>query len=133
MWHLDQRINDRGVLVDLDLAHAAIEAADAEQHRLAERTHALTDGNVSATTQRDALLAGMYFLDLMGKTGKSAAQLVEYLYSKVGPHYYHRVDRHFPADQRAAILARLEQAKGTLLRYNNIMLEEDNVPIGQRR
>jgi alpha-D-glucose phosphate-specific phosphoglucomutase len=60
--------------------------------------------------ERDGILAGLYFLDLMAKTGKSAAQLVTYLYSKVGPHYYNRVDRHFPAEQRAAILARLEQA-----------------------
>ena len=27
LWHLDQRINDRGMAVDLDLAHAAIRAA----------------------------------------------------------------------------------------------------------
>ena len=30
-------------------------------------------------------------------------------------------------------LARLEQAKGTLLRYNNIMMEEDRGPLAARR
>ena len=31
LWHLDQRINDRGFAVDLDLARAAIEATDREK------------------------------------------------------------------------------------------------------
>jgi alpha-D-glucose phosphate-specific phosphoglucomutase len=42
--------------------------------------------------ERDGILAGLYFLDLMLKTGKSPSQLINYLHSKVGPHYYQRVD-----------------------------------------
>ena len=42
--------------------------------------------------ERDGILAGLYFLDLMLKTGKSPSQLIDYLHSKVGPHYYRRVD-----------------------------------------
>jgi DNA polymerase len=57
LWQLDQRINNEGVYVDLDLATAAIEAVDREQSSLAERTHEATDGVVSSATQRDALLA----------------------------------------------------------------------------
>ena len=34
LWHLDQRINDRGVAVDLPLARAAIDAVGREQKRL---------------------------------------------------------------------------------------------------
>lgn len=56
LWHLDQRINDRGVLMDADLAHAAIRAVERAQKGLAARTHELTDGAVQAATQRDALL-----------------------------------------------------------------------------
>lgn len=56
LWHLDQRINDRGFAVDLDLAHAAIRAIDDEQSRLAGATWAHTDGALNAATQRDALL-----------------------------------------------------------------------------
>ena len=56
LWHLDQRINDRGVLVDLDLATAAIRAVERTQKGLAQRTRELTDGAVQAATQRDALL-----------------------------------------------------------------------------
>lgn len=67
LWHLDQRINERGVLMDVDLAGAAITAVDAEQKKLAKRTQDLTDGAVQAATQRDALLrhlVGEYGIDL---------------------------------------------------------------------
>ena len=57
--------------------------------------------------ERDGILASLYFLDLMVKTGKTPSQLVEYLYSKVGPHYYNRADVKFPAEKRQAIVERL--------------------------
>ena len=56
LWHLDQAINDRGVLMDVELAHAAIRAVERAQKVLAARTHELTEGVVQAATQRDALL-----------------------------------------------------------------------------
>lgn len=56
LWHLDQKINDRGVMVDTDLAHAAIRAVERAQKVLAARTVELTAGVVQAATQRDALL-----------------------------------------------------------------------------
>lgn len=56
LWHLDQHINDRGVLMDVELAHAAIRAVERAQKVLAARTHELTEGAVQAATQRDALL-----------------------------------------------------------------------------
>ena len=61
-------------------------------------------GNVP---ERDGILAGLYFLDFMVRTGKSAAQLLEYLYSKVGPHYYQRLDVEFPEGSHRAIYNRL--------------------------
>jgi len=57
--------------------------------------------------ERDAILAGLYFLDFMAETGKTPSQLVEYLYSKVGPHYYDRRDFHISAAKRRAIVHRL--------------------------
>ena len=57
LWHLDQRINDRGVAIDLPLVHAAIATVEAEQKVLAARTAEMTDGQVQAATQRDAMLA----------------------------------------------------------------------------
>ncbi len=57
--------------------------------------------------ERDAILAGLYFLDLMLKTGKTPPELLDYLYSKVGPHYYQRIDVKFPEDEHQAINSRI--------------------------
>ncbi len=57
LWCLDQRINDRGIAIDLDLVEGAVKAVAQAQAHLAERAQRLTDGAVRATTQRDALLA----------------------------------------------------------------------------
>ena len=57
--------------------------------------------------ERDAILAGLYFLDLMIKTGKTPSQLLDYLYGKVGPHYYQRIDVKFPEDERQVINSRI--------------------------
>jgi len=56
LWHLDQKINDRGVCIDLDLVHCAIEAVDRAQKGLAKQTKEMTNGEVEAATQRDAML-----------------------------------------------------------------------------
>ena len=57
--------------------------------------------------ERDGVLACLYFLDLMIKTGKTPSQLIDYLYSKVGPHYYERIDVKYPQDQRQAMIERV--------------------------
>ncbi|GAF95827.1 unnamed protein product, partial [marine sediment metagenome] len=53
--------------------------------------------------ERDGILSGLFFLDLMVREQKSPSQLVDYLFSKVGPHYYERIDVEFPAGEREAI------------------------------
>lgn len=68
-WHLDQRMNKRGVAVDLLLAEKAVEATTRAKARLAARTKKLsklnpelleeTESALEATTQRDRLLAYM--------------------------------------------------------------------------
>ena len=60
--------------------------------------------------ERDAILAGLYFLDFMVKTKKTPSQLLDYLYSKVGPHYYDRRDFHISAAKRETILHRLSSS-----------------------
>jgi DNA polymerase len=57
LWHLDQRINDRGVAVDTDLAVAAIDAVATEQARLKADVFRETDSLVGNASQRDNLLA----------------------------------------------------------------------------
>lgn len=54
-------------------------------------------GNVP---ERDGILAGLYILDMMVKLGKKPTQLIDLLFSKVGPHYYDRVDRTFSGDRK---------------------------------
>ncbi len=60
--------------------------------------------------ERDALVSGLYFLDLMAKTGMTPSQLLEYLYSKVGPHYYDRTDIEFPEPERRQMAGRLKES-----------------------
>ena len=57
LWHLDQRINDRGVAIDRPLAKAAVRAVNLAQAKLAEQTVEMTGGQVQTATQRDAMLA----------------------------------------------------------------------------
>lgn len=56
LWILDQRINDRGVAVDVELARSAIRAFQRSTGALAARSGELTNGAVGALTQRDKLL-----------------------------------------------------------------------------
>lgn len=64
LWQLDQRINDRGVAIDLDLAQSAIRAFQRASGTLASRAAALTDGQVSSTTQRQRFID--YLRDVRG-------------------------------------------------------------------
>lgn len=64
LWHLDQTINDRGVYIDLDLAHGALAAVDDEQEVLRERTLHLTEGQVETATRVDKLL--LHILEAYG-------------------------------------------------------------------
>lgn len=60
--------------------------------------------------ERDGILAGLYFLDFLTRTGKTPSQLLDYLYSKVGPHYYDRLDLHVSMAKRQSILRRLSSS-----------------------
>lgn len=56
-WHLDQAINDRGFLVDVELVDAAIKAVDTEREVLSARTALLTGGVVESASQGAKLIA----------------------------------------------------------------------------
>ncbi len=57
LWHLDQKMNDRGIGCDVELAKSILDAAVKAQKRMADRTSEITEGDVEATTQRNRLLA----------------------------------------------------------------------------
>lgn len=69
-------------------------------------------GNVP---ERDGILANLYLLDMMVQTGKKPSELVDWLFSKVGPHYYDRIDSTIDPAQREAIRAQLDAAEPTKL------------------
>ncbi|MCA9950114.1 MAG: phosphoglucomutase/phosphomannomutase family protein [Anaerolineales bacterium] len=61
--------------------------------------------------ERDGILAGLYFLDMMVQTGKKPSELLDLLFEKVGPHYYDRIDSRFDAAQKPEILANVAAAR----------------------
>jgi phosphomannomutase len=60
---------------------------------------------------RDGILAGLYLLDMMVQTGKKPSQLIDWLFEKVGPHYYDRIDTAFETSRRAEVQARVLAAR----------------------
>ncbi|MCI0518925.1 MAG: phosphoglucomutase/phosphomannomutase family protein [Chloroflexi bacterium] len=71
-------------------------------------THAMIGGEESGgyafhghVPERDGILAGLYFLDMMVKKGKKPSELLDELFSKVGGHYYDRIDTRFEGDRQA--------------------------------
>lgn len=55
-------------------------------------------GNVP---ERDGILAGLYILDMMVRLDKKPSELLQLLFSKVGPHYYDRIDTRFTGDRES--------------------------------
>ena len=58
---------------------------------------------------RDGILCGLIMLDMMVKTGKSVRELIDWLFSIVGPHYYKRIDIKFKNSDREKILQKIER------------------------
>ncbi|HUH98070.1 MAG TPA: phosphoglucomutase/phosphomannomutase family protein [Anaerolineales bacterium] len=54
-------------------------------------------GNVP---ERDGILAGLYMLDFMARTGRKPTELLKMLFDQVGPHYYDRIDTPFSGDRK---------------------------------
>jgi DNA polymerase bacteriophage-type len=110
IWHLDQRINDRGVAVDLDLAGAAIEAVAREQKRLKREVHEATDGLVANVSQRDQLLAficaehGVELPDLKADTLRRRVE-----------------DPNLPEAVRLLLALRLEGTKTSTAKYKALL------------
>lgn len=105
-WHADQRANDRGFLVDLDLAHAAIRATDAEKARLKSETRELTAGEVGNISQRDQLLRFIleaYGVSLPDLKADTLRRRIE--------------DPELPAGVRLLLEIRLEASKASTAKY----------------
>jgi phosphomannomutase len=53
--------------------------------------------------ERDGILAGLYFLDMMVKLDRKPSELLDLLFSKVGAHYYDRIDTPFKGERKEKI------------------------------
>jgi len=53
--------------------------------------------------ERDGILAGLYFLDMMVKLNRKPSELLELLFSKVGAHHYDRIDTPFKGERQEKI------------------------------
>ncbi|MFT3896045.1 MAG: phosphoglucomutase/phosphomannomutase family protein [Anaerolineales bacterium] len=69
-------------------------------------------GNVP---ERDGILAGLYFLDFMVRTGKKPTELLTMLFDKLGGEYYYdRIDTPFSGERKAREALILKNAPQTL-------------------
>jgi len=110
LWHLDQRINDRGVAVDLDLARSAITAVDREQKRLKAEVTTQTDGLVTNASQRDNLLSFIcaeYGVDLPDLKADTLRRRVD--------------DVNLPEGVRLLLSLRLEATKTSTAKYKALV------------
>lgn len=110
LWYLDQRINDRGVRIDLDLAQAAVTTLEKEQARLAAETRDRTGGAVDAATQRDALLAhilAQYEVTLPDMKADTLERRIE--------------DQDLPEPVKDLLRIRLMSASNTGSKYNRLL------------
>jgi DNA polymerase len=110
LWHLDQRVNDRGVAVDVALAGAAIDAVAREQKRLKAQVTEETDGLVTNASQRDNLLAYIcaeYGVDLPDMKADTLKRRVE--------------DPNLPEGVRLLLSIRLEATKTSTAKYKALV------------
>ncbi len=65
--------------------------------------------------ERDGILAGLYFLDMMVKLGSKPSALVDKLFEKVGPHFYDRIDSPLPPGERSQYEKNIHNANPKLI------------------
>lgn len=110
LWHLDQRINDRGIAVDVELARCAIDAVAVEQKRLKAEVLEATDGLVASASKRDQLLAFIcaeYGVDLPDLRADTVRRRLE--------------DPDLPEGVKLLLALRLESSKTSTAKYKALV------------
>lgn len=110
MWQIDQRINNRGMAVDLELARAAVKAADKEKARLKAAVREATNGEVDGPSKRDQLLEHIlkeYGVDLPDMRADTLRRRVE--------------DPDLPDGVRLLLSLRLEATKTSTAKYQALI------------
>lgn len=110
LWQYDQTMNDRGLLVDVEMSAGAVWTVDWVRTQLGSQTAALTDGAVSAASQTAAFLA--YLNDEMGADlpNLRASTLQQVLDNP-----------DTPADLRNAVNLRIETGRNAAAKYKRLM------------
>jgi DNA polymerase len=107
LWQLDQRINDRGLPIDMALVDAAIDLVDAELQRLNAELQQITGGRVSAYSEVSAL--GGWLRERGVPAEALAAADVQELLGKP-----------LPPDARRALEIRAEAGKSSTAKYRKL-------------
>lgn len=119
LWCLDQRINDRGFMIDRKLAEQAVALVARVKKRSNKRIAAGTAGIVSSTDQRDLLLR--YLLEIEGfQTADLTADTLRRLVD----------DETLPSSTREVLRARLEASKAAVTKYAaalRVVCDDDRV------
>lgn len=113
LWHLDQTINRRGVMIDLDLAHAAIDSANRIKGDLSDEVSDMTFGLVKSATQRDAML--QYIVEAYG------FEMMDLTTATVETLLASDVADALPPDLRALLDVRLSASRTSTSKYNALI------------
>lgn len=110
LWQLDQRINERGVCVDQDLAVAAIRACERAQKGYRADAVRMTEGAVDSFTQRDKLL-----VHLLEAYGVALPDLqISTLERRID-------DPDLPQELRDILAVRLQASKSSASKYKRVI------------
>ena len=111
LWCLDQRINDRGFALDLELARAAIDVAERAKQDIRDEVSETTDGDLATVTKRDALfgyLAATYGVTMPDLKSDTIRRRME--------------DPELPAGFRQLLALRLEATRTSTSKYKTMVL-----------
>lgn len=109
VYHLDQKMNARGVAMDLLLAHGAVESTTRAKKRLADKTLELTDGEVETANQRKRMLAYMadYGVSLPDLTADTVERRLE--------------DESLPTHIKELLRVRQQASKASTAKYKRVL------------
>jgi len=110
LWFLDQRINNRGMFMDIELAEAAVRASEKAKKGLAKRTQAMTGDAVASATQRDEMLRYIleaYGVDLPDMQADTIERRIE--------------DPDLPDELRELLRVRLESVTTSVAKYSTLL------------
>jgi DNA polymerase len=109
LWLLDQKINNQGFLVDLDLADAAIRACVKEKKEFDKTVSKITKGTITSATQRERLLK------YLQEQGVEIANLQKVTLTKALD------DKELQGEVRSLLEAREQVSKASTGKYHKLL------------